>query len=48
MGARHGEGVVHGITGSGESFVLGEGAVMFEVFFAAAGEGGVVGCSGEM
>lgn len=47
MGAGDGEGVVHGIAGGGEGVGLGEGAMVLEVFFAAAGEGGVVCCSGE-
>lgn len=38
------EGGVHGIAGGGQGAGLGEGAVVFEVFFAAAGEGGVLGC----
>ena len=43
-----GEGVVHGVAGSGEGVGLGEGAMVFEVLFSAAGKGGVVCCSGEM
>ncbi len=45
MGAGDGEGIVHGIAGGGEGVGLGEGAMVFEVFFAATGEGGVVCCS---
>lgn len=39
VGAGHGEGGVHGVAGGGEGGGLGEGAVGFEIFFAAAGEG---------
>lgn len=46
MGAGNGEGVMHSVAGSGEGVGLGEGAMVFEVFFAAAGEGGMVCCSG--
>lgn len=48
MGAGHGDGILHSIAGSGEGVGLGEGAMVVEVFVAAAGEGGVVCCSGEM
>ena len=48
MDAGNGEGVVHSIAGSGEDFGLGEGSMVFEVFFTAAGEGGVVCCSEEV
>ena len=48
MSAGDGEGVVHSIAGSDERVALGEGAMVFEVFFAAAGKGRVVCCSGEM
>lgn len=41
MSAGHREGGVHGILRGGESGGLGAGAVGFEIFFAAAGEGGV-------
>ena len=37
MGPRNREGVMHSIAGSGKGVGLGEGAMMFEVFFAAAG-----------
>ena len=43
MNTGYGEGRVHGITGGAEGTGLGEGAVVFEVFFAAAGEDGVLG-----
>ena len=45
MSAGNGKGIVHGISGSGEGVGLGEGAMVFEVFFAAPGEGGVICCS---
>ena len=45
VGAGDGKGVVHGVAGGGEGVGLGEGAMVFEVLFAAAGEGGVVCCS---
>ena len=48
MSARNGEGIMHSIAGSGEGVGLGEGAMVFEVFFAAAGQGGVVCWSREM
>lgn len=44
MGAGNGESVVHSIAGSGKGVGLGEGAMVFEVFFAAAGKGGMVCC----
>lgn len=37
--AGDGECGVHGVTGGGEGGGLGEGAMVFEIFFAAAGEG---------
>lgn len=37
---------MHGSAGGGEDVLLGEGAVGFEIFFAAAGEGWGGGCSG--
>ena len=48
MTAGDGEGIVHRTAGSGEGVGLGEGAMVFEVFFPAAGKGGVVSCPGEM
>ena len=33
---------MHGIAGSGEGVVLGNGAMVLEIFFAAAGKGGVI------
>ena len=45
VGSGRGEGGVHGIAGGGEGVGLGAGAVVFEVFFAAAGERRVGGCS---
>ena len=38
---------MHSVARSGEGVGLGEGAMVFEVFFAAAREGGVVCCSGK-
>lgn len=46
MSAGNGESVVHSIAGGGEGVALREGAMVFEVFFATAGEGWVVCCSG--
>ena len=48
MSAGDGEGVVHSVAGGGEGIGLGKGAMVFEVLSAAAGEGGVVCCSGEV
>ena len=48
MSAGDGKGVAHSVAGGSEGISLGKGAMVFEVLFAAAGEGGVVCCSGEM
>lgn len=39
MRSRDGEGGVHGIPRGGEGGGLGLGAMLFEIFLAAAGEG---------
>lgn len=42
MSAGDGEGGVHGMAGGGEGAGLRLGAMVFEIFFTAAGEGLVV------